>query len=68
MKGMFPQYEERTVEEFKSAWKDGLFVFDTNVLLNFYRYQTATRKELIDILHQLPNRIWIPHHVGLEFQ
>lgn len=68
MKGMFPQYEERTAMEFDNAWKNGLFVFDTNVLLNLYQYQAVTRDELINILNQLSSRIWIPHHVALEFQ
>jgi hypothetical protein len=68
MKGIFPQYETHSAQEFSSAWKHGLFVFDTNVLLNLYRYQAATRDELINILGQLSKRIWVPHHVALEFQ
>src|SRR5262245_28120928 len=68
MKGMFPQYAEHAAQEFGSAWQHGLFVFDTNVLLNLYRYQAATRDELLNVLGQLSTRIWVPHHVALEFQ
>ena len=68
MKGIFPQYEQYTPERISHAWKNGLFVFDTNVLLNLYRYQVTSRDELINVLGQLSSRIWIPHHVGLEFQ
>src|SRR6185312_16642733 len=68
MKGIFPQYEQHAAERIEQAWKLGLFVFDTNVLLNLYRYQAATRDELISVLEQLSSRIWIPHHVALEFQ
>lgn len=68
MKGIFPQYEQCTPERIAFAWKTGLFVFDTNVLLNLYRYQVTSRDELINVLGQLSSRIWIPHHVALEFQ
>ncbi len=46
--------------------EQALFVFDTNVLLNLYRYQSGTRDELLNVLAQLSDRIWIPHHVALE--
>lgn len=68
MIGLFPQYNELTERNYANAWKQALFVFDTNVLLNFYRYQAGTRDELLTVLGQLANRIWIPHHVALEFQ
>jgi hypothetical protein len=68
VKALFPEYEEHGKEYYDDAWKHGLFVFDTNVLLNFYRYQVPTRNELINVLTQLSDRVWIPHYVALEFQ
>ena len=68
MKGLFPEYSEVSDSVYKRAWKEATFVFDTNVLLNLYRYQAQTREELLTILAQLTDRIWIPHHVALEFQ
>ncbi len=68
MKGLFPQYNDLVDKNYVDAWKHALFVFDTNVILNFYRYQAGTRDELLTVLGQLANRIWIPHHVALEFQ
>ncbi|WLD11945.1 PIN-like domain-containing protein [Planctellipticum variicoloris] len=68
MKGLFPQFEEPSAKDHKSIWGEALFVFDTNVLLNLYRYQLPTRNELLGILDGLSDRIWIPHHVALEFQ
>lgn len=68
MKNLFPQYADSTKIDFDNVWKQALFVFDTNVLLNLYRYQSTTRDELLKVLSQLQERIWIPHHVGLEFQ
>lgn len=68
MKGLFPQYDDLAEKNFGIAWKQALFVFDTNVLLNLYRYQAGTRDELLTVLGQLSDRVWIPHHVALEFQ
>lgn len=68
MKGLFPQYGDLSNLDYGIVWKNALFVFDTNVLLNLYRYQAGTRDELLNVLSQLSDRIWIPHHVALEFQ
>lgn len=68
MKGLFPQYDYTTSTDQAETWKTALFVFDTNVLLNLYRYHERTREELLETLDKLSERIWIPHHVALEFQ
>ncbi|MGY2191876.1 PIN-like domain-containing protein [Pseudomonas pergaminensis] len=68
MKGLFPQYDYTTPDDHAETWKTALFVFDTNVLLNLYRYQARTREELLETLEKLSDRIWIPYHVALEFQ
>lgn len=68
MKGLFPQYDYTASADQAETWKTALFVFDTNVLLNLYRYHERTREELLETLNKLAERIWIPHHVALEFQ
>lgn len=68
MKNVFPEYADRSKLDYDQIWKDALFIFDTNVLLNLYRYQASTRDELLEVIQKLAGRIWIPHHVGLEFQ
>ena len=68
MKELFPQYDDSSSQDYGVIWKSALFVFDTNVLLNLYRYQAGTRDELLSVLGQLSGRIWVPHHVALEFQ
>lgn len=40
MKSKFRGYYKPTDEEFDTLWKNAVFVFDTNVLLNLYRYQS----------------------------
>ena len=42
------------------------FVFDTNVLLNLYRYPKDVSSEFINVLKHIQDRIWIPYNVGLE--
>ncbi len=68
MKNLFPQYTTFLNIDHSSVWKHAIFVFDTNVLLNLYRYQSKTRDELLNVLERLSARIWIPHHAALEFQ
>lgn len=63
--GGFYRHEE---SEFKELWEKAHFVFDANVLLNLYRYQTSTTEQLFTVLEQLKDRIWIPYHVALEYQ
>lgn len=57
-------------EEYKELWESALFVVDTNVLLNFYKYTSKeSTKSLMDILKFLKSegRLWIPHQVALEY-
>lgn len=61
MKKMFPGYYRPTEKEFSELWKNCLFVFDSNVLLNLYEYTTATKNSLLAILGNIGGRIWLPH-------
>jgi hypothetical protein len=63
----FYNVEEKTLE---NLWKNEktLFVFDTNVLLNLYGYAIQTRDDFFKILQAVSDKIWIPYHVGLEYQ
>lgn len=68
MKELFSGYYRPSKEEFDTLWRDCIFVFDTNVLLNLYRYSPKTSEELISILTKLSDRLWLPHQVALEYQ
>ena len=61
------EYIELTKEEKKALWESATFVFDTNVLLNLYRYTSKTRDSLLMAIEELKDRIWMPHHVAEEF-
>lgn len=68
MKEQFKGYYNLSDSEFEQLWNDAIFIFDTNVLLNLYRYQSSTRDSLLSVMDKLKDKIWIPYHVGLEFQ
>ncbi len=68
MKKTFPGYYRPNEDEFKQLWKDCLFVFDTNVLRNLYRYSSETTNEFLELLDQISDRIWLPHQAGYEYQ
>ena len=67
MKDNFCGYYRPTEDEFIQLWNDAIFVLEANILLNMYRYTSKTRKEFIDILEKISDRIWIPNQVALEY-
>lgn len=67
MKLLFPGYYKPTEEEFKKLWDDAIFIFDTNVLLDIYRFSKNTKKTLINVIQFLDDRIWIPYRVAVEY-
>lgn len=67
MRKLFPGYYNPSEAEFKEMWSKGLFVFDTNVLLDLYRYSDETVASLINVIETLQNRIWIPYQVSKEY-
>ncbi|MEM8651450.1 MAG: PIN-like domain-containing protein, partial [Pseudomonadota bacterium] len=68
MRDLFPGYYPLSENDIKDIWEKGLFVFDTNVLLSFYRYPIAVREDFFQVLQEISDRVWIPYQVALEFQ
>jgi len=68
MKKQFSGYYSPSKDDFSKLWKDCIFIFDANVLLNLYRYTASTANELIAILRKLSTRIWVPYQAALEYQ
>ncbi|MBW4651102.1 MAG: DUF4935 domain-containing protein [Kastovskya adunca ATA6-11-RM4] len=68
MRNLFRGYYKPTPEEIAQIWHEGIFSFDTNVLLHIYSYTPETRSKFFEILGQLKERIWIPHQVAYEYQ
>lgn len=67
MKKLFAEYYALPEDRINEIWANSLIVFDTNVLLNLYRYNEDARKEFIKVIEFYKERLWIPYQVGLEF-
>ncbi len=67
MRNTFPEYNQLTQAQIQHLWENAIFILDTNVILNLYRYSDESSKEFIDTIEKLKDRIWIPFQVGLEF-
>jgi len=53
--------------DFNNLREDTLIIFDTNTLLNIFRYSEKAKDISIDAMNKIKNNIWIPYQVGLEF-
>lgn len=68
MRRVFFGYYRPSEEELSSLWEKCVFIVDANVLLNLYRYPKEARDDLVSILKQVSDRLWIPHQAALEYQ
>jgi predicted nucleic acid-binding protein len=67
MKNTFLEFNTLDTEIVKKLWDSAIFVFDTNVLLNLYRYSENTSNEFFESIKKLEERVWLPYQVGYEF-
>lgn len=67
MRNLFSSYYRPSKDEFDKLWKEGVFIFDTNVLLNLYSYPEDVRNVFLSVLNKISERTWIPYQVGIEF-
>lgn len=67
MKSIFKEQKSDWSSISEKVWQDGIIVFDTNVLLNLYRYNEEARDELLNVMKSYQKRLWMPYQVGLEF-
>lgn len=71
MDDLFNGFYDLPDSELKKIWTkpETLFVFDTNVLLNLYGYAEKTRSDFFNLIEKsILEQIWLPYHVGLEYQ
>ena len=70
MRDLFPEYYKPTEKEFAELWDNCIFVLDTNVLLDLYRYSEKSREDFFQVLEdkRIKERLWLPYHVAYEFQ
>lgn len=67
MKNIFPGYYKKSDDDLKRIWDNGIILFDTNVLLNLYRYSDTTRETIIDLIKKFSDKIALPHQSALEY-
>jgi len=67
METIFKDHLKLNDEEIKDIFENAFIVLDTNILINFYRYSTATRDSFIQILSSLKTRLYLPYQIGKEF-
>jgi len=67
MKKEFPGYSKKGNKEIRRIWDKCIIVFDTNALLNLYRYSDSTRETILQLISKLSDRIWLPHQAALEY-
>lgn len=69
MNNIFKSHSEVTESDFTQLWEKGLFVVDTNILLDLYRLPENAKKDLLNILSdkKINSRLWLPFQAALEF-
>lgn len=69
MHNTFKEYNQYSEQEFKKLWENCFFVFDTNTLLNMYRYSRKTVEIYFNVLTKLKdnNQLWIPYQMDMNF-
>lgn len=67
LKRVFREFIYKEQIDFQNLSADTLVIFDTNTLLNIYRYSKDTQQKLIQSIETIKDNIWIPYQVGLEF-
>lgn len=67
MKNLFPGHFPLSEDDLSELMQKAIFVLDTNVLLNMYRYTEPSREHFFHILERLSNRVSIPYQVASEF-
>lgn len=67
MKTKFFENYELSGDKIKDIWQNALVVFDTNILLNLYRYNKETCDDILQYMETLGDRLWMPYQVGWEY-
>lgn len=67
MKEIFPGYYKKNEEDIRQIWEHGIIMFDTNVLLNLYRYSDSTQNTILDVIRKFSKQIYLPHQAALEY-
>lgn len=67
MKNKFFEYYNPAEQDINEAWIKCMFTFDSNALLNLYRYSPNTRNTFFKILENISFRTKITHEAAYRF-
>lgn len=67
MKNQFSWRIQPSEDYFKQLWNEAIFVFDTNILLDFYRVSRSTSDDYFRVFEKIEDRLWLPYQVAHEF-
>lgn len=67
MKSKFPWHIPITNDEVGEIWRTGILTFDTNVLLDLYRYHEDTRNSILESIKNFEGSKWLSHQASKEF-
>jgi hypothetical protein len=67
MREAFSEHFVGEPERQTKLWADCIFVLDTNVLLDLYRFSDSAREALFKVMESLGERLWIPYQVATEY-
>ena len=67
MKDRFFEYYPLSKKTIDKIWKDGLFVFDANILLDLYKYPSKHREDFFNFIYEHSDRVWMPHQFAMEY-
>ena len=67
MRQAIGEFLDNNDKEKQELWNNATFVFDTNILLDLYRYSKKTRDILLETMSKFSNRIWMPKHTAVEY-
>jgi hypothetical protein len=67
MKNCFPGYVRKSDKELAKLWAECVFAFDASFLLDLYRVKPLTCDEILGVLDQFQQRVWLPHQAALEY-
>jgi hypothetical protein len=68
MRDAVPEWYPLSDDERELVLQTGTFVFDASSLLSLYRMSLDDRRLVVDLLHAVGDRVWIPYQVALEYQ
>jgi hypothetical protein len=67
MRKTFENYYKIPESKYSDIWDNSIFVLDTNILLNLFRYPESARNDFLKVLKKIKPNLWIPFTAGLEF-